>query len=114
LNESIDEHRGRFGAEPEVMITDKIYGTRENRALLTEKGIRASVIALGRKCEMSKAQEKWVKQKQRKRNRIEGAIGNSKTTYGLERLRYKVPGGEEINIRLGLVAMNLSTMLAKI
>lgn len=57
---------------------------------------------------------KWIKKKQRERNRIEGAIGNSKTTYGLEKLRYKITGGEEINIRLGLVAMNLTAMLARI
>lgn len=76
--------------------------------------MRASLIPLGRKSKLSKSREKWVKQKQRKRSEIEGAIGTSKTAYGLERLKYKVPGGEEINIMFGLIAMNLNTMLARI
>ena len=114
LDEDMRQHKKRFGITADTIIADKIYGTRSNREMLEEKGIKASLVPLGRKCEQSKAVEKWVRQKQRKRNEIEGAIGNSKTTYGLERLRYKVPGGEEINIRLGLTAMNLTAMLARI
>lgn len=36
------------------------------------------------------AKESWVKEKQRECSKIEGAIGNVKTTYGLERLRYRI------------------------
>lgn len=114
LNDSLDRHKTRFGKDAKVMIADKIYGSRSNREMLEARGIKASLIPLGRKSKLSKSREKWVKQKQRKRNEIEGAIGTSKTAYGLERLRYKVQGGEEINIRLGLIAMNLNTMLARI
>ena len=60
---------------------------------------------------MSKEHEAWVKKKQRKRNTIEGKIGTVKQYYGLERLRFK---DEELNIRLGLLAMNLNTALAGI
>ncbi|MEW6558230.1 MAG: hypothetical protein AB1349_12935, partial [Elusimicrobiota bacterium] len=49
---------------------------------------------------------KWVKWKQRSRSKIEGFIGVSKVHRGLERLLFK---NEELNIRLGLLAMNLST-----
>jgi len=114
IKESLEKHEKRFGEVAGVIIADKIYGSRENREMFEENGIKASLIPLGRKNTLTKAKEKWVKKKQRERNRIEGAIGNSKTTYGLERLRYKIPGGEEINIRLGLAAMNLTTMLARI
>lgn len=113
LEESLNRHKTRFGKDAKVMIADKIYGSRKNREMLAERGIRASLIPLGRKSKLSKTREKWVKQKQRKRSEIEGAIGTSKTAYGLERLRYKISGGEEINIRLGLIAMNLSRMLAR-
>jgi len=111
LNESISLHEERFGRKPDVMITDKIYGNRKNRERMVKDGIRASLIPLGRKSEMSKEHEIWVKKKQRKRNAIEGKIGTCKQFYGLERLRYK---NEELNIRLGLLAMNLSTALARV
>lgn len=55
--------------------------------------------------------EKRVRQKQNKRSAMEGFIGVSKVHYGLERLLYK---NEELNIRLGLIAMNLSTAMARI
>jgi len=110
LNKSILLHEERFGKKPEVIITDKIYGSRENRESLARDGIRASFVPLGRKSEASKEHEIWVRKKQRKRNTIEGKIGTSKQYYGLERLRYK---DEELNIRLGLLAMNLSTALAR-
>lgn len=111
LSESIDLHRERFGKNPKVIITDKIYGSRKNRESLAEDGIRASLVPLGRKSDASKEHEMWVKKKQRKRNRIEGKIGTSKQYFGLERLKYK---NEELNIRLGLLAMNLSTAMARI
>jgi len=111
LDESIVLHNERFGRNPEVVITDKLYGNRKNRERMAKDGIRASLIPLGRKSEMSKEHEAWVKKKQRKRNAIEGKIGTVKQYYGLERLRFK---DEELNIRLGLLAMNLNTALARI
>lgn len=111
LKEDIAEHKRKFDKEPEVVITDKIYGTLENRKMLKEKGIKASLIPLGRKCERSKEEEKWVRLKQNKRSEIEGKIGVVKVHYGLERVLYK---NEEIGIRMGLLAMNLTTAMARI
>lgn len=111
LKEDISEHKRKFGKEPEVVITDKIYGNLENRKMLKEKGIKASLIPLGRKCERSKEEEKWVRQKQDKRSEIEGKIGVAKVHYGLERVLYK---NEEIGILMGLLAMNLKTAIARI
>ena len=42
-------------------------------------------------------------------NRIEGAFGNVKNHYGLDRIRYCIPGGDELWVRLGLMAANLKT-----
>jgi hypothetical protein len=111
LKGDIAEHKRRFGKEPDIVITDKIFGSRENRKMLDEKGIKASLVPLGRKCERSKEEEKWVRQKQDKRSEIEGKIGVAKVHYGLERVLYK---NEEIGIRLGLLAMNLTTAMARI
>lgn len=114
LDEDLDKHKQRFGKNPKVLIADKIFGNKENRKMLEEKGIKASFVPLGRKCKLSKAKEKWVKQKQKKRNEIEGAIGNAKVNYGLDRIKYTITGGEEIYIRLSLSVMNLKTMMARI
>jgi transposase, IS5 family len=111
LKEDLSEHKRKFDREPEVVITDKIYGSLENRKMLKEKGIKASLIPLGRKCERSKEEEKWVRLKQNKRSEIEGKIGIAKVHYGLERVLYK---NEEIGIRMGLLAMNLTTAMARI
>lgn len=111
LKDDISEHKRKFDKEPEVVITDKIYGNLENREMLEEKGIKASLIPLGRKCERSREEEKWVRQKQDKRSEIEGKIGVAKVYYGLERVLYK---DEEIGIRMGLLAMNLTTAMARI
>lgn len=111
LKEDISEHKRKFDKEPEVVITDKIYGSLENRKMLKEKEIKASLVPLGRKCERSKEEEKWVRQKQNKRSEIEGKIGVAKVHYGLERVLYK---NEEIGIRMGLLAMNLTTAMARI
>ena len=79
--------------------------------MLKEKEIKASLVPLGRKCERSKEEEKWVRQKQNKRSEIEGKIGVARVHYGLERILYK---NEEIGIRMGLLAMNLTTAMARI
>jgi len=114
LEEDINQHEKRFGRLPGCVITDNIYGTRENRRMLYDKKVRASLIPLGRRKNEQIADIKWIKKKQRNRNRIEGIIGTGKNKYGLERILYKIAGGEEIWVRLGLSAMNLSTALARI
>lgn len=111
LSESLKLHEERFGKKPETVITDKIYGSKTNRQMLGEEKIKAALVPLGRKNLASKKIREWVRQKQRIRSQIEGFIGVSKVHYGLERLLYK---NEELNIRLGLLAMNLSTAMARI
>jgi hypothetical protein len=44
---------------------------------------------------------------------MEGIIGLGKNRFGLDRVKYRIADGEEIWIRLGLMAMNLSTALRK-
>lgn len=114
LRTSIKKYGERFKKKPKAVIGDKAYGTRENRKLVKQEGIRMSVKKLGKKSEKSKIQERWVKKKQKERNRVEGLIGTLKTKYGLDRLKYKIVDGEELNIRLGMLAMNLDKMLVRI
>jgi hypothetical protein len=68
---------------------------------------------LGRKSVAETTDKRWRRQKHRERNRIEGAIGNGKNHYDLDRIRYCIFGGDEIWIRLGLMAANLMRAIGK-
>ncbi|HEX9934682.1 MAG TPA: IS5 family transposase [bacterium] len=110
---SLDLRKERFGEYPEESTGDGIFGTRVNRAMLEKKGVRGGVKALGRAANTTE-NRKWLREKRRLRgSRMEGIIGHAKNHFGLNRIRYTVPDGEEMWIRLGLLAMNLSTALKK-
>ena len=113
LPKSLSAYQKRFGKKPGTIILDNLYGNRENRRLLKELGIRASLIPLGRREKLKYRYFDWIKKKQRERNRIEGSIGNGKVNYGLDRLLYKIAGGDEIWVRMGLLGMNLTTALRR-
>lgn len=110
---SLDLHKERFGEYPAESTGDGIFGTRDNRAMLKRKGVRGGVKALGRAANTTE-NRKWLKEKQKLRgSRMEGIIGHAKTHFGLDRILYTMKDGEEMWIRLGLLAMNLSTALKK-
>jgi len=116
LQESIKLYKKRFEKKPEKMIGDGIYGNRDNRSYLKGEQIRSALKPLGRK---SKTQEyekekRWIKKQQRIRNQIEGFIGHAKEHFGLNKIRYKIDGGSEIWVRMGLLAMNLDTALKRV
>lgn len=106
---SLDLHKKRFGEFPTESTGDGIFGTRANRAMLKGKGVRGGVKALGRSANTTE-NKKWLREKQKVRgSRMEGLIGHAKSHFGLDRIRYTIKDGEEMWIRLGLLAMNLST-----
>jgi len=101
------EHR--FGNKPPYAVGDRIYGTNANRKLLKDEGIRDAFEPRGRKASGGSSPDRWRKRKRRERNRIEGAFGNVKNHYGLDRIKYCIDGGDELWVRLGLMAANLKT-----
>lgn len=110
---SLELHKERFGKYPMVSTGDGIFGTRENRRMLKAKGVRGGVKALGRAANTTE-NRKWLKEKQKLRgSRMEGIIGHAKNNFGLDRILYTMKDGEEMWIRLGLLAMNLSTAIKK-
>jgi len=111
LKNSLELHEKRFGAKPKEVITDQIYGTRDNREMLKELGIEGSLMPLGRRTKLSKGEIRKIKKKQKKRGQMEGIIGHSKVNFGLERIKY---ANEKIGVRLGLLGMNLKTAVARI
>lgn len=114
LPDSVERYEQRFGKSPKVVIADNIFGTRENRKHLKENGIGVAFKPLGRpRGQPDKKQKEWMKRQQKKRNRIEGSIGTLKTRYGLERILYSIPDGEEIWVRMGLMGMNLNRAVVR-
>jgi hypothetical protein len=116
LQTSVDAFQNRFNKPPEYVAMDQIYGTRENRVFLEEKDIPASVKPLGRprNDRNSDPEERWRKRKQRERNRIEGAIGNSKTNHDLGIIRAKNAKTEKSWIQMALFSRNVMLAVARI
>jgi hypothetical protein len=112
---SLKKYEERFGKLPKVSIGDGIFGNRTNRQKLKELGIKNAFKPLGRPPARTKAQKAWMKGKLKLRNgHMEGIIGHVKKHFGLDRINYRIDGGEEIWTRMGLLGMNLSTALKRI
>lgn len=114
LGQHIQDYKERFDKLPPYIAADRKYGTRDNRDLLDTQGIRASFRPLGRKPKKSQGNDRWFKNKQKERNRIEGGFGNGKQHYGLNRVRYSIQDGSEIWVRCGLLGMNLKAALKRV
>jgi len=113
---SVEAFENRFDQPPAYVAMDQIYGSRENRAYLDEKDIPASVKPLGRPKNdpASDPEKRWRKRKQRERNRIEGAIGNSKTNHDLGIIRSKNAQTEKSWIQMALFSRNLMLAVKRI
>jgi hypothetical protein len=109
--DSVERFKERFGKKPAYVSMDHIYGSKSNRDYLKEHHIRAAVKPLGRpkKNSSTQAETRWRRRKQVERNRIEGAIGNSKTKYALGMVRAKSPTTEYSWIQLALMSKNVLT-----
>ena len=113
VDAQIERYESLFGHKPPYVTADKIYGNRENRKLLKENEIRDAFEPLGRKARKKNPPDRWRKQKQRERNRIEGIFGHAKNHFDLDKIKYYIENGPEIWVRLGLIGMNLQTAAKK-
>ncbi len=88
LKKQVEQYKDLKGYYPEVLIVDKIYGTRENRAYLKEHGIRFCGKPLGRPIKEALTPYQKLKQKIERgiRNQIEGKFGQGKNAYELSKL----------------------------
>lgn len=108
---SLEAYKKRFGKYPKNTTGDGIFGNRANREIVKELKIRGGFRALG-KAAQNKNNKQWFRKKQRLRgNLMEGIIGNGKNYYGLNKILYTIPDGEEIWTRMCLAGMNLTTAL---
>ena len=109
-----EEYLRKFGYYPEVILADKIYQTRANRAYCSEHGIRLSGPPLGRR-KAAQTDAKIQNQMYRdacERNAIEGRNGNVKRRWGLDRIMAKLDETAKTEAILNIIAMNVSHKLA--
>jgi hypothetical protein len=109
LKKQVEAYKTLNGFYPEVIITDKIYGTRENRQWLKTRGIRYSGKPLGRPSDKSQTQYRKRKQKleQGIRNQVEGKFGQGKNGYNLNKVRARTSKTSESWIAAIFFVMNL-------
>lgn len=89
LEKQVEAYKDLKGYYPEVLIVDKIYGTRQNRSYLKEHGIRFCGKPLGRPTREILTPYQKLKQMIERgiRNQIEGKFGQGKNAYSLSKVR---------------------------
>lgn len=105
LSTSLEVYQRQFGHVPSQLALDRGFSSRNNKALATNSGISKIAIQHKGKSPPGKPPASFERLR-RIRCAIEAKISLSKRSFGLDRLRYRIPGGEEIWIRMGLLAMN--------
>lgn len=121
LKQQVEEYRRRCGYYPEVVLADQLYGTRENRKYLKEKGIRFGGKALGRPPKQTAENADRLKQikeqriqDSRERIPIEGKFGQGKNGYRLNYIRAKLQKTSEAWINSIFLVMNLKVLWEKL
>jgi hypothetical protein len=109
LKKQVEDYKRLNGYYSKVVITDKIYGNRENRQWLKDLDIRYSGKPLGRPS--AKYQTPYSKRKLReeqgKRNEVEGKFGQGKNGYNLSKVRARAARTSESWIAAIFFVMNL-------
>lgn len=108
LDTAIKGYKERFNSLPSQLTTDRGFWSPENYTLAKDYGI--TKIAMENKGKSSYLKGKPFRERLRRlRCGIEAKISLAKRKFGLDRIRYSIPQGEEIWIRLSLISMNLKT-----
>jgi len=110
----VEHYKQRYGVYPEAVHADGVYGTRENRKWLKDKGIKFAGKALGRPRKQTEENAEELKQirKQRRlderiRIPIEGKFGQGKNGYRLNQIRARLASTSEAWVRCIFLVMNL-------
>jgi hypothetical protein len=108
LSNSLNGYQERFGNTPTQLAADRGFWSKDNYRLA--KDLKIKKIAIENKGKSSYLKGKPFRERLRRlRCSIEAKISLGKRKYGLDRIRYTMPQGEEMWVRLGLMAMNLKT-----
>jgi hypothetical protein len=109
LKKQVEDYKRLNGHYPKVVITDKIYGNRDNRQWLKDLGIRYSGKPLGRPSAKNQTpyQKRKYRQEQGMRNEVEGKFGQGKNGYNLSKIRARAARTSESWIAAIFFVMNL-------
>lgn len=114
LRVHLENYQKNYGCLPESVLADNIYGSRENRKLLKDLGIKFSGKPLGRQkteTEENKAdlaeEKKRRKKEYRERIPIEGKFGQGKNGYRLNYIRAKTKATSESWVSCIFFVMNI-------
>ena len=118
LESQVEAYRDRTGYYPETLLGDPIYGTRDNRKYLKQRGIRFAGKPLGRprkETDTNRAELKQQKAQRREDYRqripIEGKFGQGKHGYRLNTIRAKRADTSLAWINSIFLVMNLVVLL---
>ena len=111
LPQAIESYQTRFGRLPSQIAADRGFYSKDNYQYCLDKKI--TKVAIEKKGKPSTTSPPaFLKRLRRGRCAIEAKISLAKRKFGLDRINYRISGGEEIWIRLGLMVMNLKSALA--
>lgn len=109
-----ENYHDRFGLYPEAVLTDNIYGTKDNRNYLKSKNIRFSGKPLGKPRKQTEENKEELRKEKRRRKReyreripIEGKFGQGKNGYNLNYIRAKLQNTSESWINSIFFVMNI-------
>ena len=115
LPDQVEAYRHRHGHYPAKVLADPLYGTRDNRKFLKEKGIEFAGKPLGRPPKMASAESnisrRQRQQDYRERIPIEGKFGQGKNGYDLNYIRARTAKTSEAWIRSIFLVMNLLVLI---
>lgn len=118
LPTQVETYKQRYGYYPQSVLGDTIYGTRDNRHYLKEKGIHFAGKPLGRPPKITEDNRAQFKQLQKQRREdyrqripIEGKFGQGKNGYNLNYIRAKTARTSEAWINSIFLVMNLMVLL---
>ena len=118
LPSQVEAYRDHHGAYPEVVLGDTIYGSRDNRKFLKDRGIRFAGKPLGRPKKITDTNQVTLKREAAKRREeylqripIEGKFGQGKNGYNLNYIRAKRSDTSISWINSIFLVMNLLILL---
>ena len=107
METALEFHEEVYGESAEGVGADRRFHSPANRKACEKRSMKRIGIQRKGKPKKSKKKESWEERMRRRRCGIEGHISVGKRRYGLDRAEYRIPDGEEIWVRMGLVVMNL-------
>ncbi len=118
LKGQVEAYKERTGYYPESLLADPLYGTRDNRKYLKQKGIHFAGKPLGRPKKVTDQNRAELKQEKKQRREdyrqripIEGKFGQGKHAYQLGYIRAKRADTSVAWINSIFLVMNLMVLL---